>query len=119
MAHPRARAAQASASLNRLIGLSDDLAKAFGVDAPVIPTYDRDPTLLPVLQLEAMSDFLAALAETKPAIAGAKKAAAKKPAAKKPAKPKAPKPTTTPAPEDTTTTAVPVVEGESGGADAG
>jgi hypothetical protein len=61
MAHPRARAAQQSIALTRLVAGVHDLATALGISEPVIPTYAKDPTLLPILQLDAMSDFLDAV----------------------------------------------------------
>ena len=94
MATPAARAIQRANALERLTKATKKLAKAHGVDAPEFPLHHRDPAYLPTLQMEAMADFLEALAKSdaddgdEPAETPAPKAEPKA-AAKKTAKAKA------------------------------
>jgi hypothetical protein len=84
MATAMARAIQRANALDRLTKTTKKLAKAHGVDAPEFPLSHRDPAYLPTLQMEAIADFLEALAKSgadsgnEPAETPAPKAAAKK-----------------------------------------
>ena len=64
MATAMARAVQRANALDRLTKTTKKLAKAHGVDAPEFPLSHRDPAYLPTLQMEAIADFLEALAKS-------------------------------------------------------
>jgi hypothetical protein len=102
MATAASRAVQRAIALQRLTETVNELAKAHKVDAPNVPTHHKDPSHLPTVQMEAMADFLEALAIADPKVTS--RSAAKKTTPKR--KSRAKKTTsTTPAPEVETTPA--------------
>lgn len=59
MATRAARAVQSAQALDRLVEVTTLLAESLSLEPPDIPRSHRDPTYLPTLQMEAVSDFLA------------------------------------------------------------
>lgn len=61
MASLRVRNNQRANAERRLVRAVAKAAETLGVDAPVFPLKHKDPTYLPILQMEAISDFLEGL----------------------------------------------------------